>query len=413
MKTTNEIKDAIIQGRVRESSDVEFISTLPKDIPQLVITMVAMANSGGGYIILGIEDENGNGIRIKGYLNNDFSSILYNETNNYSIGVKYELNKIEISGAPVYIIKVEDSNETSYFVRHKTSPERLLAYKRENTRNVTISSMRYSKVYKYMTLESFITSLYTGKWRFFEPNKWDDKFERRFYCANYQLAGTTYHPQQLFATCVTKARNSEAAWKVYSHGQGLGAHCVQLELDIVELRKQLRGEMLSNYNSAQIQLQNNCQYTIVEKLVEYKPENYILKLHQKTSKDYSLYFQPFNLNKFLSLLSLKREAYAYEQEIRIFAIPQTTNSPSLRKKALCCDMKVIWNKLIKSVRIDKNCSHAEMAMIQQACHFANINPIVKKYQFITGLTKPSGSIDIDFNLYNIDDMPGSQRITIN
>lgn len=410
MRTINEIIDAINQGTLRESSDVEFKSTLSRDITQLVITMVAMANSGGGYIILGIEDWNG--IRIKGYANNDIGRILHYGIDNYSIGVNFKLNELKISGVPICIIKVDDSNETSYFVRHKTSPERLSVYKREGTRDVIGSNMRYSKVYKYMTLESFITSLYTGKWRFFEPNKWNDKFERRFYCANYQLTGTTYHPQQLFATCVTKAQNSEAAWKVYSHGQGLGAHCVQLELDIVELRKQLRGEAINNNNSVQMRLRNNRQYTIAEKLVEYKPENYILQLHKKASKDYSQYFQLFNLNKFLSLLSLKREAYAYEQEIRIFAIPQTVNSPNFRKQALSCDMEVVWNKIIKSVRVDKKCSPAEMAMIQQACYYAGINPIIKKYNFITALPKPAGSIDIDFELYNIDDLPGNQRITI-
>ena len=75
--------------------------------------------------------------------------------------------------------------------------------------------MRYTKVFKYMTLDVFLTSLYCGTWRFFEPSKWKDKFEQRFYCANYALPTAKGHTPQLFATCVTRGKNSEAAWKVY------------------------------------------------------------------------------------------------------------------------------------------------------------------------------------------------------
>ena len=85
-----------------------------------------------------------------------------------------------------------------------------------------------------------MTCLYTGTWRFFEPNKWQDKYERRFYCADYQFPNAHEAAPKLFATCVTRERNSEASWKVYAGGTGLSQHCLQLELNLVEFRKQLQ-----------------------------------------------------------------------------------------------------------------------------------------------------------------------------
>ena len=39
--------------------------------------------------------------------------------------------------------------------------------------------------YKYMSLDSFIVSLVNHTWRFVEPKKWKDKYEGRFYNADY------------------------------------------------------------------------------------------------------------------------------------------------------------------------------------------------------------------------------------
>lgn len=55
-----------------------------------------------------------------------------------------------------------------------------------------------------MTLETFMTCLYTGTWRFFEPNKWQDRYERRFYCADYLFPNAQTDAPKLYATCVTR-----------------------------------------------------------------------------------------------------------------------------------------------------------------------------------------------------------------
>lgn len=201
----------------------------------------------------------------------------------------------------------------------------------------------------------------------------------------------------MFATCVTREKNSEAAWKVYSHGQGLGSHCIQLELDINKLRSEL----------------NNNGMKIAEMPVEYKDEYYIMELHNKNkSKDYAAYFSSFSLEKFLKLLTLKRDAYHYEQEVRLFAIPKGNAPRSIGNDSLSIDLAIDWSKVIRKARIDKAYTDAELISIQQACFAAGINPIIDHYTFICNIPKPANCVDIGFELYNIDAMTGSSRITI-
>lgn len=50
--------------------------------------------------------------------------------------------------------------------------------------------------------------------------------------------------------------------------------------------------------------------------------------------------------------------------------------------------------------------------VQQACFSAGINLVIHDYTFIGNISKPSDSVDIDFERFDIDAMPGSSRITI-
>jgi hypothetical protein len=202
---------------------------------------------------------------------------------------------------------------------------------------------------------------------------------------------------QLFATCVTRAKNSEAAWKVYAHGQGLGARCVQLELDVVALRNQIR----------------KSGYHFEECDVEYKSESFILNLH-KPRLNFGLNSSGnFTFDTFLRLLSLKRIAYSYEEEIRLFIVPDFKNN--LRHSARMAssrDLNINWSQVIKSVRIDKKSTDGELLVVQQACIYANINPSIGGYTFTGSLPVPRGLVTIPFERFDIDDMPNAGKITV-
>lgn len=112
------------------------------------------------------------------------------------------------------------------------------------------------------------------------------------------------------------------------------------------------------------------------------------------------------------MLTLKREAYNYEQEVRLFAIPKNYTERSKGNNSLYKDLAIDWSKVIRKVRIDKACTDAELISVQQACFSVGINPVVNGYNFIGGILKPANCVDIEFERFDIDAMPGSSRITI-
>ena len=311
----------------------------------------------------------------------------------YTINVKCKVDFIPVHGVNILVVTISCLGTTAYYKSAKP-----IAYFRDSLGKLSV--FRYKTVYKYMSLESFILNLYKGIWLFSEPTRWNDRFERRFYCANFSPDKYTM-ASKLFATCVTKKQNNEAAWKVYAHGLGLGAHCVQLELDVEHLREEFD--------------KSSSQYDFQEREVSYKTEYYILNLHRKENIEYPKYFNPFSLSTFISLLSLKRDAYKYEDEVRFFAIPK--GSPFLAR-SLCgkgdsIDIPITWKNVIKRVRVDKACTEAEITSIRQACFYAGINPVFKSRKYSNIFQKPKSCTSIDFELYSIDDMPkGSHRITI-
>lgn len=399
LKQVRPCQNRYVDGELDDGRLVEFMINIPRNFDNLVRQVVAMANSVGGLIIFGVDERTLSIVGIHGdnhQLINDFELAIQN----LSLGITYSTTHEVVNDKDVVIFEINKAKSTTYFSRVETTPARQIAYRytQDVEGNVSFSKeeMRYTKVYKYMTLDAFLTSLYCGTWRFFEPSKWNDKFEQRFYCANYTLPAATGNTPQLFATCVTRVRNSEAAWKVYSNGQGLGAHCLQLELDIVELRKQLRASGLR----------------FEEKLIIYEPENVIMDLHKKRKPYYKKYFGSFTLDSFLNLLSLKRDAYTYEQELRLFIIPMNGGKRNKCKKAQYQDMIINWSSVITKVRIDKKCSDAELVSIQRACISIGINPVIKNYTFIGNIVPPTGIKDVEFERFDIDDMPGTSSITI-
>ena len=388
-----------VDGELEDGRLVEFKINLPRNFDNLVRQAVAMSNTVGEFIIFGVEDKTLSVVGVHGDYHQLISDIELS-IKKLSLGLSYLITHEVVDDKDVVIFEIKKAESTTYFSRVETTPARQIAYRYteevEGRLSISKKEMRYTRVFKYMTLETFLTSLYCGTWRFFEPSKWNDKYEQRFYCANYTLPSATGNTPQVFATCVTRVKNSEAAWKVYSHGQGLGALCLQLEIDIVELRKQLKASGLR----------------FEEKSIIYEPENVIMDLHKKTKPYYKKYFSSFTLNSFLNLLSLKRDAYAYEQELRLFIIPTNGGRRNKYKKAQHQDMSINWKNVITKVRVDKKCSDAELASIQRACFSIGINPIIKNYTFIGNLVPPTGIKDVEFERFDIDDMPGASSITI-
>lgn len=395
---------SLSQKTLEENDIIEFKAAWPNDLSLIAKIISAFANTTGGYIILGAFNK-ANKITISGLSAIPDINELYKKLNEYLTFNNYKIEVKNIENSLIMIISVEKADYTTYLIKRTESSERLYKYIREggvikvdSDCNPSESKLLYQKVYKYMNLDSFLCSLYGRTLRFSEPSKWPDKFETRFYCANFDNIPNKEYAQRLFATCVTRAQNSEAAWKVYSRNEGLSCHCVQLDINVSQLRRQF----------------NASKYIIAERLIEYKRERYILNLHKKDSLDYKRYFSQFSKDTFLRLLTLKRDAYKYEEEIRFFAIPKEGGIRNVKsEKAKSIDISIDWRMTINKVRIDKKCSQAELAAIIQACHYAGINPIFNKKPIDFKIPPIKNGKDIQFELYDIDDLPDYKKpITI-
>ena len=254
---------------------------------------------------------------------------------------------------------ISDSNNVNYYqLSKKFSPEKDTAY-----------------FYKYMDLESALLSLRNGNLRFVEPTRWEDKYEGRFYNANYHNVSKNICDYPfLFSCCMTVKPHNEAAWKVYSYGKiGLGAHCVQFKIN----RNQFRKELISSKKT-----ENS---DIYEGLVTYIGEEIISNIHEKTYKDYKgrvhpnenyqSFFSRFDRISYLNLLLLKRDYFRHENEVRFFIVP--SNATGIKGKlsrkngkeiyGSYSDVNIDWSNVIEEIRIDSNCTDLEYELFKDEC----------------------------------------------
>lgn len=204
-------------------------------------------------------------------------------------------------------------------------------------------------IYKYMNLETALICLKSGKLRFSQISEWTDEYEKRFYNADYSKLGNKKDCTPiLYACCFTTQKASEAAWKTYTYGKtGLGHICVKFELRLEKLRESL--ETYAKNNGYMVyESQMNYHYT----------DETIGELHKKENREYERFFKQFSLASYLSLLSIKRPAFAYEKEIRIFMVP--TNQKNLEKYN---DISIPWKDVVESISIDDNCTETEKELL--------------------------------------------------
>lgn len=211
-------------------------------------------------------------------------------------------------------------------------------------------------LYKYMDLETALKCLKDRSIRFVEPSEWPDKYERHFYNADYSaLTDDSEITPRIFACCFTTSKMSEASWNTYRYGkQGLGNKCVKIQISRSKFREFLRKD-----------INVKCTY---EGFMDYSISDYdIQHLHLKSSSFYSEVFsQPFTLDKYLSLLLLKRSAFNYETEFRFLVTVNTIPE----EKVLFIPIE--WSELIEKVEVDKDMSEMELDVLVTYLQSSNV-----------------------------------------
>ena len=201
---------------------------------------------------------------------------------------------------------------------------------------------------KFMQLEYALQMLDGNQMCFLNPTGWEDPLEKRFIVAQYpkNKIDDRKFPwkDRVFCSCFTEAGASEAHWKIHANN-GIG---VELKIKRDELLKFLRN------------LPDNIQVFISK--VEYRP---VSEITTSLSK-----ILPQGLNfsddeHMARLLSLKRNAYQYEKEIRIMLLfddkGETKNKVLVPTKVSKCSIK----KIIKSIVLSPFLKEKERDLLRE------------------------------------------------
>lgn len=193
---------------------------------------------------------------------------------------------------------------------------------------------------KYIKFKYFEDTLVNGLF-FQQPSEWTDDFESRFYNADYSNILTNYQCKtitpRLLSCCFTYGYETEAAWKTYGN-----ENIVRLEINKFKLLKALNCWAE----------ENNC--TIYFGYVYYTyPLRRLKDIHKGTQRENPLWFEKFELNNYLSLLLLKRQAYSNEMEERFFIIPNDSDMILPPNMKIHITLSKIVDKLILSPDFSK------------------------------------------------------------
>lgn len=108
MKDINAIVSSLLDGTLQESETIELKRTLPHNLPNIAKTIVGIANSGGGYLILGAIERPRDGGMIVGVDNAAaIQSRLTQILSEYTIGVQGAPYLYTIDSKRVVVFRIE------------------------------------------------------------------------------------------------------------------------------------------------------------------------------------------------------------------------------------------------------------------------------------------------------------------
>lgn len=251
-------------------------------------------------------------------------------------------------------------------------------------------------VYKYVSTGSAKKCLELkeneeGTLRFAEPSTWPDPAEKALYDANYTEGnGEPWKRPIVYACCITDLQQSEAAWATYQYQGNDG--CVKFSIDYDILIEQLQ----------QYAKKEECRLYVGR--VEYGKWSDISSVDQPTARLKEMLTKvgvggDESMQKdFLRYLLLKREAFAYEQEIRLFLVYDRDKAPKKEDKNEIQDSILVpinWKECLNKVYVGEKCKDKDIRDIKQVIEKIgftgrNVDDIVDA----TDLYKAKPSLDI-------------------
>lgn len=192
-----------------------------------------------------------------------------------------------------------------------------------------LSLTQIDTLYKYMPYDRLMDWVANKELVFVSPETWLDPLERRFWKTDYSQKYNYIQPEIACMCMTTKSStNEEASWKIYADSK---SKALRISFNVKRLL-----DILEDYTQ-------KYYCTIHIGKVIYKKRKDIMKLHTEDNE-----FFPnnnFSLEHYLSLMCLKRNAFAFENEIRIFLVKEkpsrTGNMKNIIKVPTTIDKDII------------------------------------------------------------------------
>lgn len=152
---------------------------------------------------------------------------------------------------------------------------------------------------KYMPLSRFVDAVKNKKFSFLSPLLWSDPFEMLFYKPKAQIANKDYC---INACCFAgnDIQNEEGFWNIWSNGNK--EPIIRVTFDITKLL-----ETLSNQTSDGLSFYLGAMEYVTRFSLLNRKKNCMNKVY-------------INITDYLKDCLLKRDAYSYEIELRLFAV---------------------------------------------------------------------------------------------
>ena len=158
---------------------------------------------------------------------------------------------------------------------------------------------------KYMPLKRLETDVNNSRITFVSPYTWEDSFETRYYKLKGYSSKLGFVEPSVFCMCLTgkHAANEDAFWRRYAPQND---HLVKVYFKIDDLFRIL-DSFAAKYNA---------EIYVGEAI--YADKKHIEAI--TPTKNHTFFSSPFEIENYLSLMSLKRGAFRYENEVRIFVV---------------------------------------------------------------------------------------------
>lgn len=165
-------------------------------------------------------------------------------------------------------------------------------------------------IYKYMTLSRILDILEKVPHQigFVSPEYWNDPYEIKFLNTDYTVLNG-YKQPKIYCFCVRMDNmNEEASWKIYKK----------------ENEPLLRMTIKTNsFFTSLKDFAKKYECDIYFSKVDYRlSSKEINTLYLPTNTYYHEFFDSFDDKQYVKVMSLKRRAFSYENEYRIFIIPK-------------------------------------------------------------------------------------------